>query len=182
MIKSWLHLRYSLAFKDFTYQGRLTKLNFFHHASNWNFNLTLISSFQNVTPASLNTEAYTERRERNRLRYSLTTSMSVTLLLTVFFLWFRFPRRLMLSQWQSRDNWISLWGRSGVDHNLNKKNMTTDIWHLRAFILLLMTVIFFFVYFFGRFVLVVRFVSFRSFCFGHFGVFASFISFSCFGF
>ena len=47
--------------------------------------LTLISSFQNVTPASLNTEAYTERRERNRLRYSLTTSMSVTLLLTVFF-------------------------------------------------------------------------------------------------
>ena len=148
MIKSWLHLRYSLAFKDFTYQGRLTKLNFFHHASNWNFNLTLICSFQNGTPASLNTEAY---MERNRLRYSLTTSMSVTLLLTVFFLWFRFPRRLMLSQWQSRDNWISLWGRSGVDHNLNKKNMTTDIWHLRAFILLLMTVIFFFCILFWSF-------------------------------
>ena len=123
MIKSWLHLRYSLAFKDFTYQGRLTKLNFFHHASNWNFNLTLICSFQNGTPASLNTEAYTERRGRNRLRYSLTTSMSVTLLL-IFLFKLRFPRRLMLSRWQSRDNWISLWGRSGVDHNLNKKNMT----------------------------------------------------------
>ena len=118
MIKSWLHLRYSLAFKDFTYQGRLTKLNFFHHASNWNFNLTLICSFQNGTPASLNTEAYTERRGRNRLRYSLTTSMSVTLLL-IFLFKLRFPRRLMLSWWQSRDNWISLWGRSGVDHNLN---------------------------------------------------------------
>ena len=123
MIKSWLHLRYSLAFKDFTYQGRLAKLNFFHHASNWNFNLTLICSFQNGTPASLNTEAYTERRGRNRLRYSLTTSMSVTLLL-IFLFKLRFPRRLMLSWWQSRDNWISLWGRSGVDHNLNKKNMT----------------------------------------------------------
>ena len=123
MIKSWLPLRYSLAFKDFTYQGRLTKLNFFHHASNWNFNLTLICSFQNGTPASLNNEAYTERRGRNRLRYSLTTSMSVTLLL-IFIFKLRFPRRLMLSRWQSRDNWISLWGRSGVDHNLNKKNMT----------------------------------------------------------
>ena len=40
MIKSWLYLRYSLAFKDSTYQGRQMKLDFFHHASSWNFYLT----------------------------------------------------------------------------------------------------------------------------------------------
>ena len=61
-----LHFRYSHAFKDFTYQSRHTKLNFFFlHASSWNYNLTLIiiCSFQYGTPASLNTEAYTERRD-----------------------------------------------------------------------------------------------------------------------
>ena len=74
--KCRLHLRYSLVFKDFTYQGRLTKLNFFPPREQL--------KLQFGTPASLNTEAYTERRGKKRLRYSFTTSMSVIILLNVF--------------------------------------------------------------------------------------------------
>ena len=46
-------------------------------SSSWNYYLTLIFSFYDGTPAILNTKAYTERRGRNRYRYSLTTSISV---------------------------------------------------------------------------------------------------------
>ena len=46
-------------------------------SSSWNYYLTLILSFYDGTPAILNTKVYTERRGRNRYRYSLTTSISV---------------------------------------------------------------------------------------------------------
>lgn len=42
-----------------------------------------------------------------------------------FFSW-KFPRRVTPSQWQSRDNWNSPWGRSGVDYNSNETNMTAE--------------------------------------------------------
>ena len=186
MLKSGgLHFRYSLAFKDFTYQSRHTKLNFFFlHASSWNYNLTLIiiCSFQYGTPASLNTEAYTERRGRNRKRYSVTTFMSETLLLIVFFL-IEVPSPLNTKPMAiARDHGIFPWGRSGIGHNLNERKWRlTPAWH--PFILPGLTPLFFVYFFdrFGRLVLVVRFVSFRSFCFDHFGGFACFVLFSCFG-
>ena len=45
-------------------------------SSSCNYYLTLIFRFYDGTPAILNTKAYTERRGRNRYRYSLTTSIS----------------------------------------------------------------------------------------------------------
>ena len=144
--KCRLHFRYSLVW-ILHIKAVSRNLTFFHHASSWNYNLKLTCSLQFGTPASLNTEAYTERRGKNRLRYSLTTSMSVTLLLTVFFL-IKVPSKPNAKPMAIKRYWISPWGRSGVDHKGIHFN-TTDCYFLYTF-------------------LVVRFVSFRSFLFWSF--------------
>ena len=138
--KCRLHLRYSLVFKDFTYQGRLTKLNFFPPREQLKLQFdTNICSLQFGTPASLNTEAL--RKGEEETDYGIHWQRLCPWLFYWLFFLIKVPSK-------PKANWISPWDRSGVDHK-GTHFITTDCYFLYTF-------------------LVVRFVSFRSFCFGHY--------------
>lgn len=63
-----------------------------------NYKLTLIWSFQDGMPAISNTKAYMERRGK-QIKVFIDNDFLIN-----YFFKLRFPRGLMPSQWQSRDN------------------------------------------------------------------------------
>ena len=139
---------------------------------------------------------YVVSRTEHQSLYGLERKKQITVLIDnvyvcdflnlLFFFWTRFPRVLTPRWWQSRDDWISPWGRSRVDHNRNETNMPADAWRTWAFILFnyYHWLVFTFIIINFFIVSVISLWSLGSFRFdrgfGRFGGFACFVSFCSF--